>query len=44
VRLPAEPAQALPAGAHPLRFRIERVEGGAPTAVVREPSTFVVPR
>ena len=44
VRLAAEPAQALQPGAHPLRFRIERVEGGAPTAVVREPSTFVVPR
>jgi cytochrome c oxidase accessory protein FixG len=44
VRLAAEPAQALQSGAHPLRFRIERVEGGAPTAVVREPSTFVVPR
>ena len=44
VRLAAEPAQALQPGAHPLRFRIERVEGGAPTAVVSEPSTFVVPR
>jgi cytochrome c oxidase accessory protein FixG len=44
VRLAAEPAQALKAGAHPLRFRIERIEGDGPTAVVREPSTFVVPR
>jgi len=45
VRLPAESAQQVKAGAHTIHFEIGRLsaEGAAPL-VVREKSTFMVPR
>ncbi len=45
VQIPPETARSLGAGAHPMRFEIERVADAqdAP-ATVREKSTFVVPR
>ena len=42
VRVPPEDAQALGAGAHPIRFEV--VAGSDSAAVVSERSTFVVPR
>jgi cytochrome c oxidase accessory protein FixG len=45
VQIPPESAQALKTGAHPIHFRIERLpQAGEAEAVVREKSTFVVPR
>ena len=46
VQITPEAAQALGSGAHPLRFRIAVVddETTAPSQVVTEKSTFVVPR
>ncbi|MCR5882441.1 cytochrome c oxidase accessory protein CcoG [Rhizobacter sp. J219] len=45
VQLPHAAARALGSGAHPVRFRIERVaQADESAAVVVEKSTFVVPR
>ena len=45
VRLPYAPSQQAGPGVHPIRFDIERSAGpGADVAIVREASTFVVPR
>jgi cytochrome c oxidase accessory protein FixG len=45
VQVPPETARSLGPGAHAMRFEIERVAGGEePAAMVREKSTFVVPR
>jgi cytochrome c oxidase accessory protein FixG len=43
LRLPPEAAQQLKAGAHPMRWRISRVDGSSAETVV-EKSTFVLPR
>ena len=42
VRVPATSAQALGAGAHPIRFEVAAASN--PGSAVSEPSTFVVPR
>ena len=45
LRLPPEGAQQLKPGAHPMRWRISRMNGdGEPPEVVVEKSTFVLPR
>jgi cytochrome c oxidase accessory protein FixG len=44
VQLPPAAAQALGPGAHPLRFRIERLDADEAPAGVHEKSTFVIPR
>jgi len=45
VQIPPGAAQALGPGAHPMRFEISRVEDGvSESTVVKEKSTFVVPR
>ena len=46
VQLPPQAWQALPTGAHALRFRIERIASGGPEALtpVVESSTFIIPR
>jgi polyferredoxin len=37
-------AQGLAAGAHPVRFRLQALDGGGPQATQEEHSTFVMPR
>ena len=45
VQVPPESAQQAGAGAHPIEFRIERIDSqGGPPAQVAEKSTFIVPR
>jgi cytochrome c oxidase accessory protein FixG len=44
VQIPPEAAQALGAGAHPMRFEITRVGDGPQAKPTTEKSTFVVPR
>jgi polyferredoxin len=45
VQIPADTVRSLGPGAHAMRFEIERLAGGAEAAaIVREKSTFVVPR
>jgi cytochrome c oxidase accessory protein FixG len=44
VQITPEAAQALGAGAHPMRFRVALQDGGRTLAEVNEKSTFVVPR
>ena len=44
VQIPAQVAQALGAGVHPMQFEIVRGATGQPAARVTEKSTFVVPR
>jgi cytochrome c oxidase accessory protein FixG len=45
VQIPPESARDLGPGAHPLRFRIERIDAALPEGVaVQEKSTFVVPK
>ena len=41
-QVPPETAQKAGAGAHPIRFRVERLGEG--TVAAEEKSTFVVPR
>jgi polyferredoxin len=37
-------AQRLAVGAHPVRFRLQALDGGGPQAAQEEHSTFVMPR